>query len=89
MFALLLRQHLKLDHALDRVLPIPLQALAPPTMVRTNQPRPMKRQQPSEEVKARYTAQDGDQHERDRRDQLEVERLGRFPTRYVPGVDSA
>ena len=72
--ALLLRQHLELDHVLDRVLPILLQSLGTAEDGEDQPAETHERQQPSEEIKARYTAQDGDQHERDRRDQLEVER---------------
>src|SRR6187551_401808 len=85
MFPLLLREHLKLDHILDGVLPvIALQGLGAADDGKDQPAESHERNQPAEDVEVRDTAQNGDQDERDRRDQLEIEGLRRLPTRVGP-----
>jgi hypothetical protein len=65
--ALLLCQHLELDHTLHRVLPaLTLQGLGAADDGEDQPTQTHERQQPAEDVKAGHTAQYGDQHERDR-----------------------
>ena len=89
---LLLREHLELDHALDRVRQSsPCRALAPPTMVRMNQPRNARpaaatRRCRSSVIPARIA-------EHDERRSVEISwKLNAFAASrraYVPGEDSA